>query len=216
MSVENRLRRGLEANARAFVPEGEQRLVQVRRRHRVRTGQLAIAAAAAVVVVIVATVLAAGSILGSSVRDGSPEPAPAPTEVATSESSSTGPRIPDAEWRRVVTREQFVRAGADDSFLAETFGRSERLPVSLKFSGVAFTQSSRNPGGWVVGDIGTVTYAPDGRLVLTSTSSGCIGCIGSMTWRIRGNQLVLDDFHGTPPDPVARVLVEGVWTRFGA
>ena len=48
MSVENRLRPGrLEANARAFVPEGEQRLLEVRRRYRARTGALA----AAVVVV---------------------------------------------------------------------------------------------------------------------------------------------------------------------
>jgi hypothetical protein len=211
MSVEDRLRRGLELNARALVPEGEQRLVEVRRRHRARTGTLA----AAVAAVVVAAVLAGASILWSSDRDVSPEPAPEPTQGATSENASTGPRIPDSEWRKVVTRGQFVRAGVDGKVLADTFGRTERLPVSLNFAGVTFTQSSREPDGWAVGDAGTVTYAPDGRLVLTSTSSGCTHCIGSMTWRIRGNRLVLDDFRGTPPDRVSRVLVEGVWTRFG-
>jgi hypothetical protein len=38
----------------------------------------------------------------------------------------------------------------------------------------------------------------------------------SLTWRMHGNRLVLDGFRSTPDDPIARVMLEGVWTRFGA
>ena len=211
MSVEDRLQRGLEANARAFVPEGERRLIEVHRRHRSRTAGLA----AAVAVVVVVGVVAAGSFLWSSGRDGSPEPAPRPTQDATSASTYTGPRIPDSGWRKVVTRTQLVRAGADSSFLADNVGRTDRLPLTLSFVGNVYSQSGRYPAGWSVGDAGTVEYAPDGRLVLTSTSPECRGCLGSMTWRIQGNHLALDDLRGTPDDPLSRVMLEGVWTRIG-
>ena len=55
MSVEDRLRAGLEANARAFVPEGEARLVQVHtrlRRRRALQGSVAVASVAAAVALI--------------------------------------------------------------------------------------------------------------------------------------------------------------------
>jgi hypothetical protein len=210
MPVEDRLRRGLEANARAFVPQGEQRLAEVRRRHRVRTGALAAAVAATVVVAVVA----AGSVLWGSDGQDSPAPAPRPTHAASSPSAYTGPRIPDSNWRKVVTRAQYARAGADDAFLAEDFGRADRLPVTLSFIGDVYSQSGRYPGGWSVGDAGTLEYATDGRLVLTSTAPACRGCIVSLAWRIRGDRLVLDGLRGTSDDPMAKVMLEGVWTRF--
>ena len=66
-----------------------------------------------------------------------------------------------------------------------------------------------------MGDAGTLDYDSDGHLVLTSTAPACRGCIISLTWRIRGDRLVLDGFRGTPDDPMAQVMLEGVWTRFG-
>ena len=213
MPVEDRLRRGLEANARAFVPEGEKRLADVRRRHRARTGALAAAVAAAVVAVVVVAVVAAGSRLGGS--DGSPVPAPRPTHATPSTGAYTGPRIPDSGWRKVVTRAQLVRAGADDAYLAENIGRADRLPTTLSFIGDVYSHSGRYPGGWSVGDAGTLDYDSAGHLVLTRTAPACRGCIISLTWRIRGDRLVLDGFRGTPDDPMAQVMLEGVWTRFG-
>jgi hypothetical protein len=210
MSVEDRLRRGLEANAGTFVPEGEQRLLEVRRRYRARTGTLA----AAVAVVAVVGAVAAGAFLQGSGGTGSPEPAPRPTQVTTSAGAYTGPRIPDSGWRKVVTRAQLVRAGADSAYLAENLGRADRLPTTLSFIGDVYSQSGRYPGGWSVGDAGTLAYDPAGRLVLTSTAPACRGCIISLTWRIHGDRLVLGDFRGTPDDPMARVMLEGVWTRF--
>jgi hypothetical protein len=208
MPVEDRLRRGLEANARAFVPEGEKRLVAVRRRYRARTVALAAAAASAVVAVAVA-----GSLLWGSGQPGSPEPAPRPTQVTTSAGAYTGPRMPDSGWRKVVTRAQLVRAGADSAFLAENLGRADRLPLTLSFVGNVYSQSGRYPGGWAVGDAGTLDYDPDGRLVLTSTAPECRGCIASLRWRIHGNRLELGGIRGTTDDPLARVMLEGTWNR---
>ena len=208
MPVEDRLRRGLEANARAFLPEGEKRLAVVRRRHRARTGALA----AAVVTVVVVGMVTAGSLLWGT--DGRGSPAPRPTQAATSPSAYTGPGIPDSGWRKVVTRAQLVRAGADSAYLAENIGRADRLPTTLSFIGEVYSQSVRHPGGWSVGDAGTLEYDTEGHLVLTSTAPACRGCVISLTWRIRGDRLVLDGFRGTPDDPMARVMLEGVWTRF--
>jgi len=214
MSVEDRLRWGLDANARAFAPEGEQRLAEVRRRYRARTGVLA-ATAAATVAAIVVVVAATGFTLWGSDRV-SPAPAPRPTQLTTAASVYTGPRIPDSSWRKVVTREQLVRAGADSAFLAENLGRADRLPVTLSFVGDVYSQSGRYPGGWSVGDAGTLDYAPDGRLVLTSTAPGCRGCVGSFTWRLQGERLRLGDLHGSADDPMTRAIIGGVWSRSGS
>ena len=98
------------------------------------------AVAAAVVAVVVVAVVAAGSRLGGS--DGSPVPAPRPTHATPSTGAYTGPRIPDSGWRKVVTRAQLVRAGADDAYLAENIGRADRLPTTLSFSASSRQDSS--------------------------------------------------------------------------
>lgn len=209
MSVEDRLRRGLESNARAFVPEGERRLAQVHRRHRARTG---ITAAAAVVVLTIAVATVGNQLWGTGPRS-SPDPVQRPSRGATSATGYTGARIPDSGWRKVVTRAQLVRAGADHQFLAENVRRSGRLPTILSFIGTVYSQSGHYPAGWTVGDAGTVTYDPEGRLVLTSTSPECRGCVVTLNWQIHGDRLKLSDFHGTPDDPIAEVMLEGAWTR---
>lgn len=209
MPVDDRLRRGLDANARAFVPEGEERLLQVHRRRRTRTRVLAATAAATVA----ALAAVSGSLLGGSERTGQSEPAPQPTQESTSTNVYSGPRIPDSNWRKVVTRAQLVRAGADSAFLAENLGRADRLPLTLSFVGKVYTQSGRYLGSWSVGDAGTLAYDSDGRLVLTSTSPGCRGCTATFTWRIRGDRLELDVPGAGLGDPVAGVIMQGVWTR---
>jgi hypothetical protein len=209
MPVDDRLRRGLESNARAFVPEGEWRLAQVHRRHRKRIGILATPAA----LVVIATAGIVGHLLWGSGPSRAPEPAQSPSQATTSTAVSPGTRIPDSGWRKVVTEEQLVRAGADRQFLAENVRPSGRLPTILSFIGTVYSQSGRFPVAWTVGDAGTVSYDPDGRLVLTSTSPECRGCVATLSWEIVGDRLRLSDFQGTPVDPIAEVMLEGVWTR---
>ena len=211
MPVEDRLRRGLEANARSFVPEAERRLVDVHRRHRRDTAWLGVVAVAAAAIVAVAA-LALGSLLGGSDPNGAREPARPPTEVPSSSDDYVGPRIPDSDWRKVVTRDQFARAGADQAFFDANLGEADELPVRLSFVGDVYTQSARYTGSWAVGDAGTFSYDPDGRLVLSSTAPGCRGCRASLTWSVRGDQLRLA-FDDPPTDQISAALLEGVWTR---
>ena len=210
MSVEDRLRRGLDVNARAFVPEGEQRLLEVRRRYRARTGALA----AAVAVVAVVGAVAAGSFLRGNDRSGSPEPAQRPTQVTSSAGAYTGPRIPDSGWRKVVTRAQLVRAGADSAYLAEDLGRADQLPTTLTFIGDVYSQSGRYPGGWSVGDAGTRAVRPRRSPRAYQHGPACRAASSRSPGGSSGTRLVLGGFRGTPDDPMARVMLEGVWTRF--
>ena len=105
MSVDDRLRAGLEANAVDFLPEGEARLAQVHtrlRRRRALQGSAAVASVAAAVAVI--------AVVSSSRPPADrEEPVPQPTPTVTT-SAYDGPRIPDSSWSRVLTRADAERA----------------------------------------------------------------------------------------------------------
>ena len=206
MSVDDRLRRGLESNALALVPEGEARLAQVHRRHRARTVALTVAALA------IASVGTAGVQLGLGAT-GLPEPAQQSVQDPNASEAPSDARIPDSGWRKVVTRRQLVRAGADRQFLADNVRDSGRLPTILSFVGTVYSQTGRYPAAWTVGDAGTVSYDSNGRLVLTSTAPDCNGCVATLDWQVTGDRLTLSGFRGDPPDPITEVMLEGVWTR---
>ena len=125
---------------------------------------------------------------------------PAAPTVATADPSPRA-SIPDSNWRRVVTRSEAVALGLDRDFLRDNFGDAERLPLVLSFVGGLYSQSGRYPGGWSVGDAGAVAYDDTGRLVLTSTSSGCSGCTVTVDWRIVGDDLRLEDLRTTSWPP---------------
>ena len=215
MSVEDRLRRGLEANAVAFLPEGEARLAVVHRRHRARTGVLAACSVAAVVAVVVAATVA-GALLSGPDRSRSTEPVQQPSPVVTPGNAYPGHRIPDSNWRKVVTRAELVAAGASQQFLADNLGDADRMATTLSFIGTVYSQSGRSHGTWTVGDAGTISYDSQRRLLLTSTAPGCRGCLMRLDWNVDGNRLALTGFRGTPDDPIARVMLEGTWTRIAS
>lgn len=204
MSVDDRLRAGLAANAGSVHPAGETRLDAVRRRHRRRRALVAGGVAVAVLVV------GGGAVLGwlqTGQGDGGSrgDVAVEPTSTVTSHAV-----IPPSNWRKVVTREQLVAAGADRAFLVENIGSAQRLPVLLALSGDVFSQSGRYAGGWSGGDAGTVSYDDLGRLVLTSSSPGCTGCVFTLHWRIEAGELHLSDATGAL-DPIDRLFYLGTW-----
>ena len=212
MSVDDRLRRGLEANARSFHPQGEARLDRVRRRWRRRRVVVAVGVASVAASVAGGTWMVVGG--GGDGRDGRGVEPAAPT-VATADPSPRA-SIPDSNWRRVVTRSEAVALGLDRDFLRDNFGDADRLPLVLSFVGGLYSQSGRYPGGWSVGDAGAVAYDDAGRLVLTSTSSGCPGCTVTVDWRIVGDDLRLEDVDDEQVDELAaddRLMVTGSWSR---
>lgn len=209
MSVDDRLRRGLEANAQSFEPQGEAHLDRVRRRWRRRRSVVAAGMAS----VVISAAAGAWVVVGSEGRDGSGSRGIEPAAPTASFPDPT-PRasIPDSNWRRTVTRSEAVELGLDSDFLRDNFGGAERLPVVLSFVGGLYSQSGRYPGGWSVGDAGTVAYDDDGRLVLTSTSYGCSGCAVTVEWRIVGDDLRLRDGSGALSLD-DRLMVTGTWSR---
>jgi hypothetical protein len=210
MSVDDRLRRGLHANATAFQPEGEARLLAVGRRRR-RRRAIVTAVAAAVVVALAGA--GAGAVWVGSKGPGTGreiEPA-APSPSSLDESPTPVVGIPDSNWRRTVTRAQARALGLGADFVRDNFGDAERLPLVLSFVGGIYSQSGRYPGGWAVGDAGTVAY-DDAQLVLTSTSPGCPGCAVAVDWRIVSGELRLTAPRATLV-PEDRLMVVGSWSR---
>jgi hypothetical protein len=205
MSVDDRLRAGLAANAGAVDPSGEQRLAAVRRRHRRRHALVA----GAVIAMLVSSGGALGWLLGGQgTGEGrGVDPADAPTATLSSPAHTV---IPASNWRKVVTRDELVAAGADRAFLREHLGPARQMPVLLALSQDVFSQSARYAGGWSGGDAGTVSYDDKGRLVLTSSSTGCFGCVFTLDWRLEPSGLHLSDATGAL-DPIDRVIYLGTW-----
>jgi hypothetical protein len=205
MSVDDRLRAGLTANAASVQPEGESRLDAVRRRHR-RHRALVAGAVAAIVLVVGSGAALSWVLTGQGAGGGSRgDVVVEPTSTATSH-----PEIPPSNWRKVITRGQLVAAGADRAFLDENIGRARSLPLLLTLSGDVFNQSGRYAGGWSGGDAGTMSYDGAGRLVLTSSSPGCAGCVYTLDWWIEEGELHLSDATGAL-DPIDRLMYLGTW-----
>ena len=150
-----------------------------------------------------------GWVLGGDGVAGGRGADPVDARTATVASPSH-PVIPPSNWRRVITREELVAAGADGAFLREHLGSADRLPVLLSLSRDVFSQSGRYADGWSGGDAGRVSYDDEGRLVLTSSSSGCPGCVLALDWRLEPGELHLGDATGML-DPIDRVVYVGTW-----
>lgn len=207
MHVEDRLRRGLEANATSFVPEGEWRLAELHRRRRHRTVTVLVAACAA------AAVLAVGLLGGRGSQPrmlpGPAQPSPDTTEV--SGDGWAGSRLPDATWSRVATEARAAALGVPERAVAEHLGEDGRLPLALTVvDGTWAITITGDTGEVEVGDFGTVAYAGDGDLVTTSASSGCPGCEAVLAWRVDGDDLVIESADDRMT-AVERLVTEGRW-----
>lgn len=212
MSVDERLRAGLDANASGIVPGGEARLSAVRARHRrrlVAMGVAGVSAAAATAVLVLDT------LTGGTDRAVPPEPAP-PAETATT-SPTTPPAsvaglIPNSTWRKVVTTEQARDEEVSSVRIRRDIGDDGRLPLELRLMDGNWTQTGDYGGAaWVIGDSGTVAYDERGRLV--AASDQCATCsVLSITWRIDGSRLVITELSPRGGSMVRAVWL-GTWRR---
>jgi hypothetical protein len=205
MSVDERLRAGLESLAVGFVPDAEPRLSAVRRRHRRRTA--VIAGSGAVGVLAAVTVLVA--VLGRS-----PQTAPDPIDPVSPSPPSASTGAPDGTWVRTVTRAQARDAGVARSWIREELGADGRLLVVLVIAGDRYAQAgSYREVAIGIGDSGAVSYDRQDRMVLTSESPGCPGCEARLSWRVEGDTLVLDRAGGPTMAADERLMVLGRWKR---
>ena len=209
MSVDDRLRAGLEANAVDFLPEGEARLAQVHtrlRRRRAFQGSAAVASVAAAVAVIAVV----SSSRPAADRE---EPVPQPTPTVTT-SAYDGPRIPDSSWSRVLTRADAERAKLSEADIVRYLGADGRLPLTFQFETDAWSLLVTNDEGVAeVGDFGPLVYDAPGRLTMTSEAPGCPGCEYGLTWEIRGNRLILGLAPGESLPRADGFHMLGSWRR---
>ncbi len=138
MRVEDRLRRGLEANATAFVPDGEWRLRVVRRRHR-RRSMVVLAAGSAAALVLGSGLLAArgGGLVVL--------PGPAPVAVDPPVRTYDGPVVPDGTWYRVAGEAEAAALGVAPRDVRDPRGG---VPVALTVLGATWAITTTTDAGW--------------------------------------------------------------------
>jgi hypothetical protein len=211
MSVDERLRNGLEANALAFRPEGETRLADLHRRLR-RRRVLLVTAGATAAAAAVALVVGLNSSWPSA-RE--PDILEEPTTSSTA-TADPGPRIPASTWTKVLTRVEAEAAGVPEAKIVEQVGDDDEAPLTLQFNADRWSISVTNDQGTVeLGDYGTLTYAGPDRVTTTSDSPGCPGCQAELTWAIDDDQLVLDLATGARLGRLERLITLGTWIRSG-
>ena len=207
MRVEDRLRQGLEANATSFVPDGEWRLAQVRRRRRRRS--MTVLAATGAAAVVLGSALVAGHGGGPALLPGPVHPSPGAGDASAR--AYDGSVVPDGTWHRVATEAEAELLGVAHRDVLHRAGDDGRLPLALTVLGDTWAITTTSDTGAVeVGDLGRATYDAGGRLVTTSASTGCPGCETVLTWRVEGDDLVLEaavDDRGA----VDRWVTDGRW-----
>ncbi len=139
------------------------------------------------------------------------------TESTATESAYGGPTVPNSSWSKELTATQGRRAGMARTDVRLHFGPDGLLPLTFQFLDGTWAISVTNDSGVVEpGDVGTLEYDDQGRMVMTSDSEGCPGCASTMAWTITGDTLSLEPVGQLPGgEPLERLIMGGTWTRGG-
>jgi hypothetical protein len=136
------------------------------------------------------------------------------SDDATSEVPMAG-AIPDGRYARVATEADFDATALSEELKAEFLGSDAEMLTAFEFDGDRWTHYITNDAGVEeVGDLGTLTYDDRGRLVTTSESTGCPGCVGFTVWELNGDVLELR-LDGDDVDPVDAFVIDGEYTHEG-
>jgi hypothetical protein len=208
MPVEDRLRQGLEANATSFTPhEQELRLEQVHRRGRRHDG--VVAASLGVAAALLAAVVV-------QVVPGWPGSTPPIADAPRRSSSDPVERVaavPAGGWVREVTAKKGLALGISRRRVERLTGEDGAMGLGLKLQEQqVFTLWTNDDDGLATAwDTGRYAFTSGHRLVLTSMSSKCPGCVTRLTWSEDGKDLVLSAVRRDTAPLVARWLWEGRW-----
>lgn len=171
---------------------------------------------AAVAGAVLASACSASHVTSSTYHSAPPT---VPTQSSIS-SSAGGRQIPDGTYRTVATRQEELAKHFDPGFITSMLGSDGQMPVTIKIVGGHWDLFDVLDNGTVDhGDEGTVSYDARRRLVLTSESSGCTGCVVTYDWTFTGSSLTLtfrDELHGAAGDDRAvRVVTEHTYQKVG-
>ena len=208
MSVDDRLRDGLARNAGTVVPSTERHLSAIlARAHHRRRARWAWAATAAVA--CVAAALLVPSVLGTSRTD----VAPVPPGSSSSSSASTDGTFPEGTYVVRARQATAKAAGFTDRQIRRAYGPDGSLNITLKFVGGRWTQlADYSPGLPERGDGGTYRVVGS-TLVTISTSEGCPGCVGEMSWLFDGRRLTLKYTEPLDHTALERLMTEHTYLK---
>jgi TRAP-type transport system periplasmic protein len=141
----------------------------------------------------------------------------APTTAAGGTTSAT---IPSGTYHRTITRADAEALDVDESFVAAEIGPDDELAVAFEFTDDGrWTQLADYSGTGALesGDFGTYAYDDEGRLVITSNSSGCRGCVGVIEWTLDDEvlRMALVPYDGMPRpyDPIEILMTNGEYVQ---
>lgn len=228
MHVDDRIRQGLEANATSIASSSEWRLEQVHRRRRRRTTNVAVSVAASVAALAAGVVVQLGGIspLGSSTpaADDCPsvldaggracDRAPGSFLSAERPTSADG-AVPVGGWLREVTAKRGLALGISRRRVERLTGEDGVLGLGLRVDQQVFgIYVNDDDGRATLWDTGGYEFRPGHRLVLTSMSNKCPGCITTLTWRQLGEDVAFASVTRDRAGLLARWFYEGRW-NFG-
>ncbi len=159
-----------------------------------------------------------GAVTDAPDRAAPTQSSPAPAVEATpTRPSYDGPTVPNSSWTKELSAAQGRRAGMGRADILHHFEQDGRLPLSLELLDGSWSISVTNDAGVrEPGDVGTFEYDDQGRLVMTSYSEGCPGCVSTLAWSLRGESLSLEPVGPLPGgEPLERLIMGGTWTREG-
>jgi len=129
----------------------------------------------------------------------------------TATAAAAGTVLPNGKWSKIATLAQLRKLGVTRKGMRE-LGRDGELPVLLQVIGDFWSITVTDDSGATdVGDLGSLTYEDDDRVVMTSDSEGCPGCVLTVTWSLEGDRLTLVMTPDTTATPLERLVLEGVF-----
>lgn len=120
--------------------------------------------------------------------------------------------IPDGTYSTTATRERAEAAGFDKTVIDQAYGPDGTLEIVLRLQNGLWTQLATYDGvALEPGDEGSYEFEAD-KMVLTSTSAGCPGCVGVVDFTFDGQRLALQFADPEKHDPVERLMTEHSYT----
>ena len=124
-----------------------------------------------------------------------------------------GAVIPDGTYSRTATRAEGEELGLDEGLLDAVLGADGEMPVILEIEGDLWWFSVANDAGvFELGDLGTLTYEDDDRVVMVSESTGSPGGTMVLEWTFDGEVLEMHALdNGDEPVAHAQFIVGGIY-----
>ena len=139
-----------------------------------------------------------------------------PTAATAAPTTASKPQpVPNGTYFTTATRERAKAAGFDDALIEEAYGPDGTLEIVLRLQNGLWTQLADYDGAALdLGDAGSYRFEAD-QMVMTSTSTGCPGCVGVMDVTFDGRQLTLQYADRTAHTSTERLMVEHTYTLKG-